>query len=351
MTPPIELEFIVEGYLHAVRIDTFLAKHLRNYTPFRLQRMIRAGLARIDDWPVELSARVHRGEVVRVRLVEPPDKLLAPEPLPLSVLFEDAWLIVLDKPAGVITHPVGPYHSGTLANAVQAYLDEQTPCRGLLRPGFVHRLDRETTGLLVVCKEHFSHRGLSVQFQQNKVSKSYRAILEGELPESNGVLNEPIGRFPQQGSVMAAVGAKARQARAARTEFRVLQRMQGFTLVEAVPRTGRLHQIRVHFAAAGYPVLGDEYYGQGGLLKQPCPNSSHPETAAHIPRITTETAARIWRSGEPPTLFRHALHADRLGFVHPVTGERLQFTAPLPADMQSVVDRLCSAVETSNPAD
>ncbi len=175
---PFTAELIVERYLSGVRVDSFLIRHFRNYTPFRMQRIVRAGQVKIDDTTAETNERVYCGERVTVRLIEPPDKLHAPQPLPLRVVFEDAWIIVVDKPPGQITHPAGDLQTGTLCNALQAHFDRQTAWPGLLRPGIVHRLDRMTSGLIVVTKEHLSHRQLSIQFQRERVSTTARYVFE-----------------------------------------------------------------------------------------------------------------------------------------------------------------------------
>ena len=302
--PLLLLEFTVEKPLSGIRIDSFLSRHLRNYTAFRLQRMIRARLATKNGAVAELETRVFAGDEISLRLVEPPDKLLPPEPRKLEILFEDAWILVLVKPAGLVAHPVGEFHTGTLANAVQFHLDRQTRAKGLLRPGIVHRLDRMTSGVMVLAKEHRSHTALSVQFQKGQVQKAYLALLEGNLDEDRGEITRPIGRSAARSTVLMSAASQARNPKPARTEYEVVERLPGRTLVRAWPKTGRNHQIRVHFAAMGHPVVGDEFYEAGGGITPP--------------------------TGDRNT--RHALHAERLAFRHPITRTPLEFECPLPAD-------------------
>ncbi|NOX55057.1 MAG: RluA family pseudouridine synthase, partial [Planctomycetes bacterium] len=183
MTEPFSCELIVENYLSGKRIDTFLARHFRNYTPYRMQRLVRAGQVRVEGLPAESDQRVFKGQRVWVRLIEPPDKLVQSEPLPIDVLYDDPWLMVVNKRPDQVAHPGGRVHSGTLLSALQHYLDQQTPWRGLLRPGIVHRLDRFTSGLLIATKEHLSHRRLTMHFERRKVSKSYLAITRGVIDE------------------------------------------------------------------------------------------------------------------------------------------------------------------------
>lgn len=316
-TFPMTFEFIVEPYLSGVRIDSFLAKQLRNYTPWRLHRMVAAGLAKIDDLPAEPIDRVFPGQSVSIRLVEPPDKLLDPEEAPISVVYEDPWLIVVDKPAGLVAHPVGEFQDGTLSNVLQSYLDDQTPLRGLLRPGVVHRLDRMTSGLIVTAKEHLAHRLLSIDFQQGKLSKSYVAIVEGDPPFESKLIELAIGQRPGGHSILMSARPDAKNARPARTKVTVVKRMGEYSLVECVLFTGRNHQIRVHLSHFGFPIVGDEFYGPFGSIRKV------PDTR---------------REDDDADEQRHALHAASLGFFHPILREWMQFKSEPPADFWALID-------------
>ena len=314
---PLTVECIVEAYLSGVRIDSFLSKHLRNYTSWRINRMVTAGLAKIDDQPAAPEDRVFRGQRVSLRLVEPPDKLLDPEPILVPVVYEDPWLIVVDKPAGLVAHPVGDFQDGTLSNVLQSHLDRQTALRGLLRPGVVHRLDRMTSGLIVTAKEHLAHRLLSIDFQQGKLSKSYVALIEGRPDFETRTLDFSIGQRPGSNSVLMSARADAKNARPAKTRVTVVERFDRYSMVECVLFTGRNHQIRVHLSHIGHPILGDEYYGAHGTIKQ-------------APRF----------DGDDPTEERHALHAASLGFFHPILREWMQFRTSPPADFRALADSL-----------
>lgn len=332
------IELFVEKYLKGVRLDRFLTKHFRNYSSWRLQRIVRAGGVQIDDEPAETVSRVYPGQRVTVRLVEPPDKLLEPEEHDLEILFEDPWLLVINKPAGMICHPVGDYQSRSLCNAVQRYLNQQTTRAGLLRPGIVHRLDRQTSGVIVVPKDHFSHRMLSIQWQDERTSKCYIALAEGVIRQDERTIDFPIGQAPGDTILMSAK-AGAIDAKPSRTLIRVLERFPQHTLVEAVPFTGRNHQIRVHLAEIGHPVVADEYYEPGGRLKP-----KRPEIPAE------------WQNDEWPNavdaatgLTRHFLHAFRLSLTHPVTQEWMEFRAPLTPDLTAALHRLSR--ESREPAE
>ncbi len=309
--------FLVNREAHGIRIDSFLVRCLRNYTPFRMQRMVRAGAVCVDGEVVPLIRRVFHGEGVTVRLVEPPDKLLDPEPLPLNILHEDEAILVVNKPAGQIAHPVGKRQTGTLCNAVQWHLDRQTPLRGLLRPGIVHRLDRLTSGVIVIAKTFSAHRQLSIQFQRQHVRKAYLAVVEGCVKPESGMVNSPIGHCPGGESILMTTRPDARNPKSACTHFRVLHREIDRTLVRAEPRTGRIHQIRVHLASIGHPVIGDEFYGPHGEIR-----------AARFKK-SKGNASPI--NHEP----RHLLHASELTFTHPTTGIHTTIFAPLPADFLS----------------
>lgn len=302
-------QFQVDADAHGIRIDSFLMRCLRNFTRFRLQRIICAGGVAIDDVSAIASRRVRRGELVSVQLFEPPDKLFDPESININVLFEDDWLIAVDKPAGLIVHPVGKRQTGTLCNALQHRLDQQTKLPGILRPGIVHRLDRLTSGVIVVAKTFRAHKLLSIQFQERRVVKQYVALVEGHLPQDVGTIDLPIGRHPAGESILMTTDPGARDSRHALTEYRVIERRNKTTLVEVTPHTGRIHQIRVHFAALGHPLVGDEFYGPYGEIR-----------VDRLQATQTDRGTRHW------------LHASQLELAHPDDGRLICVEAPLPCE-------------------
>lgn len=274
-------------------------------------------MASVDDFPADADQRVFRNQRVAIHLVEPPDKLLDPIDVALSIVYEDPWLIVVDKPVGMVAHPVGDFQDGTLSNALQHYLDQQTVLKGLLRPGVVHRLDRMTSGLIVTAKDHLAHRLLSIEFQQGKLSKSYVALVDGSPDFEQRLIELPIGQRPGGNSVLMSARPDAKNARPAKTKVTVVERLQRHSLVECVLFTGRNHQIRVHLADLGYPIAGDEYYGPRGTIRK-------------SPRF----------DGDEPTENRHALHATSLGFFHPILRAWMQFRTDPPPDFWAVVKPL-----------
>lgn len=318
---PFTASLIVERELSGVRIDSFLVRHFRNYTSWRMQRIVRAGGATIDWVPASETDRVFRGQLISVRLLEPPDKLLEPAPLPIPVLYADPWIAVVDKPPDMVTHPTGDFQTGTLANVVQHWLDQRTACPGLLRPGLVHRLDRETSGTMVLALHHLAHRRLSAAFEAGRVSKSYLAVVEGVVERDEGLIDLPIGRARTGRRVLMSARADATDRKIARTRYEVVKRLAGHTFVRARPLTGRNHQIRVHFAHIGHPLVGDAFYESRGRYR---PEGSRPAPS-------------------PLPIRRHALHAESLAFAHPITDLWLEFRTDPPDDFRDTLEFLRTA--------
>lgn len=327
-----QLELIVEEYLSGSRVDTILGKHLRNYSPWRIQRMIQHGCARMEGRLLEGTERLYVNQRLKVRLLEPPDKLIAPEAHDLDILYEDPWMLVVNKPAGVICHPVGDYQTGTLCHFVQAHLDRQAISRGLMRPGIVHRLDRQTSGVILVTKDHLSHRLVSIEFQSGRVSKAYVALAAGRVSAENQLVDRAIGQA-RGDTVLMSAKADAIDARPSKTRIRVLEHFESHTYVEAKPLTGRNHQIRVHLAEIGHPIIGDEYYQAHGVLKPKRPDVPHEFRGDEEIPNTVDAATG---------LTRHFLHAYWLGFTHPITEQWMTFHAPLTADLSAALHRLRS---------
>ncbi|MCA8993654.1 MAG: RluA family pseudouridine synthase [Planctomycetaceae bacterium] len=327
MYPP-KLSLTVDALSHGKRIDTFLERQLRNYTSWRLQRIIRSGAATIDHMLASQTDRVFRGQTVGIELLEPPDKLLLPEHIPLPVIYSDHWMAVVDKPAGLVAHPTGTMQHGTVVNAVQHWIDQRTPFPGLIRPGIVHRLDRQTSGLMAIALTHVSHVNLSLSFESSQVAKTYVAIVEGNVKQDSGVIKAAIGRAPTARHVLMSCRADAKAKKPAQTNYRVLQRFSGYTLVSCRPLTGRNHQIRVHMAHLGHPLVGDEFYLTRGEFKP------------FYPTEDDEDSAREVETGLP--IRRHALHAEQLEVAHPVSGLWMTFRSELPSDFAATISALSS---------
>ena len=294
------------------RLDRWLARAMPETSRARLQAVIAAGGVLVDGRSARPSLRLKAGQSVSVRLPAPRPAEPVAEDIPITVVHEDRHLLVVDKPAGLVVHPGAGRASGTLVNALLHRVRDLSGIGGVLRPGIVHRLDRGTSGLLVVAKDDATHLALSRQFSGRTVEKEYLAIVLGVPRAAEGTIDAPIGRDPVHRQRMSV---RAPRGRAARSTYRVLEALDGAALLRVRIATGRTHQIRVHLAALGHPVAGDATYGG-----RRSPASRRPEVRAAL-----------------EALARPALHAARLAFTHPATGERLSFESPLPADLQALV--------------
>ena len=277
------------------RIDKCLNEAMPDFSRSYLQKLIKNGNVLVKDICVKPNYRLNAEDEIQVRIPDDVSLDIQPENIPLDILYEDEDLLVINKPKGMVVHPAAGHYSGTLVNALLYHCDGQlSGINGVLRPGIVHRIDRDTTGSLLVCKNDMAHRALAEQLKEHSINRRYRAIVWGNLKDDEGTVDAPIGRHPVDRKKMAI---NRQNGKNAVTHYTVLQRFSKFTYIECRLETGRTHQIRVHMASIGHPLLGDEVYGPG-------------------------------RS--PYTLEGQCLHAMTLGFVHPRTGEYVECTAPLP---------------------
>ncbi len=286
-----------------------------------MQQAIRAGAVRVDGRVVRPSHRVSPGEVIHVELLKARPSHTLPEPIPLSVVYEDTHVLVVDKPAGMVVHPAYGNYTGTLVNALLYYTATLSAAHDPARPGIVHRLDKDTSGLLVVARDDAAHAHLARQFSRRTIDREYQAIVWGRFKEQRGVIEAQLGRSKSDRKKMAVVA----DGKSAVTEYTVLEQFRYLSLLRLKLRTGRTHQIRVHLAHIHHPVLGDPAYGGRQIVWGP----RTPRQKAEV-----QTLLRM--------LPRQALHARTLGFVHPATGQRLTFESPLPQDMAGVLDMLRS---------
>ena len=297
-----------------VRLDSYLATRIESWSRARLQRLIDSEDVLVNGKPAKPSYKLRENDELEVELTAPAAASFAPEPIPIEIVYEDETLVVVNKPAGLVVHPAAGIHSGTLANAL-AYHFQQLPDSGAgVRPGIVHRLDRDTSGLLVVAKTEAALENISDQFRDRSVFKSYIALVHGRVNTDSNSIDQPLARDPANRTRMAVV----RGGRSALSLYRVRQRFDRFTLLDVELKTGRTHQIRVHLAWLKHPVVGDEIYGAG--------------------RDNTIQNARL--RAQVRNLGRHFLHAEKLAFTHPHRATRVEFSSPLPAELAELLKEL-----------
>ena len=320
-------EFAVEEASAGKRLDAFLCERLPEISRGSVQRTIVAGNVTVDGRNRKASFRLAAGAVVQVGTLDVPRPGPQPEELPLDILHEDDDLIVVNKAAGMIVHPAKGHWSGTLASALAFHFGQLSTHGGAARPGIVHRLDRDTTGAIVVAKHDRSHELLADQFKNRTVEKEYLAIVAGVPDRDADVIDRPIGVHPTYREKMA-IRPNDPASREAVTVYHVAERFARFAILKAQPKTGRTHQIRIHLASAGYPVLCDRVYGGRSVVTR-----GELWPPKRLEELSTEQADEI-------VLARQALHAQRLAFDHPQTGMRMEFTAPLPPDLNHTIKSL-----------
>ena len=304
------------------RLDQFVAGAVENLTRAAAQRLIEAGLVTVDGTPKKPSLKLKGGEQVAVTIPPPVPAQPAAETIPLEILYEDGDLVVVNKPAGMVVHPGAGNASGTLVNALLGHCRDLSGIGGELRPGIVHRIDKDTSGVLVVAKNDPAHRALSHQFKEHTIKRVYLALVFGSPKGEKGKIASVIGRHPVDRKRMSG---KARRGKEAVTHWQAVSRYHGVTLMRLKLETGRTHQIRVHLTEAGHPLVGDAVYGGTGRLA----TIQDPKLRELIKELG-----------------RQALHAKTLGFIHPATGQYLEFDTELPADMARVIEYL----EKASPA-
>ena len=321
----------------SIRLDRFIEAQLPEQaemqvetpSPFSLsrtyiQKLIREGAITVNAKPSKPGYKLRTGDKISLTLPDPrPLQTIEPEPIPLDILYEDSALIVLNKPAGMTVHPAGDVQSGTLVNALLNHCETLPGIGGVQRPGIVHRLDKDTSGVIVAAKTDYAHRHLSAQFEAHTTTRHYYAVVCGVLSNETGTINACIIRSPRDKRKMTVIGTGGRHAV---THYHLLERYNRFSLLKLTLETGRIHQIRVHLSHIGHPVAGDHVYGGG-----------YARALRDAPSLAVQEAL--------VALNRQALHAHTLGFTHPETEEQPTFSAPIPDDMWWLVEELRSVEE------
>lgn len=287
------------------RIDVFIAENIEELSRSGAQRLIEEGLIKLNGSPVKANYKLREKDIIDVEVPEAKTVEILPENIPLDILYEDKDVIIVNKPQGMVVHPAPGHTSGTLVNALMYHCgDELSGINGEKRPGIVHRIDKDTSGVLMIAKNDVAHQSLAEQLAEHSITRKYNAIVFNGFQEDEGTVDQPIGRNPLDRKKMAVTQKHSRRAV---THYRVLERMGNFTFIEAQLETGRTHQIRVHLTFIGHPLLGDTVYGP---------------------------------KKQPFHLEGQALHARVLGFVHPTTGQYMEFEAPLPENYEKLLMRL-----------
>lgn len=314
-----ERELIVSDELSGARLDWFLARQFPAYSRVLLRKVINAAAVQVDGRRAKAALKLRAGQRVTIALPDLAREGPRPENIPLDILHEDDAIAVINKPPGMVVHPGKGHWSGTLTAALQFHFDQLSTAGGPTRPGIVHRLDRDTSGVIVVAKTDLVHLRLAAQFEHRTVEKEYFAVCAGVPDRDRDTIDLPVGLHPHHREKMAVRRDHA-SSRHAQTFYEVAQRFDGFSAIFARPKTGRTHQIRLHLANIGCPVLCDRLYGGRAVI----------------------TRGEITRDASDATelLNRQALHARRLRILHPTTGEPIEFTAPLPSDIEAVLAAL-----------
>ncbi len=303
------LEFVIDDALKGERIDKFLSDTLSDVSRSYIQKQIKDGLVMVNKKVVKSNYKLNVGDVLELEEPKLQEPDITAENIPIDILYEDSDLLIVNKPKGMVVHPSAGHYSGTLVNALMYYCkDDLSGINGVLRPGIVHRIDMDTTGSLIVCKNDFTHNHIAEQLKIHSITRVYHAIVHGVLKDDEGTINAPIGRHPTDRKKMSI---HCKNGKDAITHYKVLQRFKNYTYIECRLETGRTHQIRVHMASISHPLLGDSVYGPSK-----CPFQLQGQT----------------------------LHAKTIGIIHPRTGEYLEVSAPLPEYFENLLKKLENSV-------
>ena len=311
-------EFIVASHDAGLRVDIYLSLKDLGLSRSQIKKSVDEKLVRVNGIYTKVGYRLRHGDIVEIVRREPVACHALPQDIPLAIVYEDEHILVVDKPAGMVVHPAAGHTDGTMVNAILHHCQDLSGIGGILRPGIVHRLDKGTSGLLVVAKSDAAHEGLASQFKRHEVKKTYKALVYGNPKEDEGMINLPLGRHPIDRKKMST---SSRRSKEAITRWRVHERFGMAAMLDVDIATGRTHQIRVHLSTLGHPVVGDSVYGNA-------------KRADNIHNTIVRSKLKAMK--------RQALHSAGIGFVHPVTSQEMVFTSPLPDDMAELADFLRS---------
>jgi 23S rRNA pseudouridine1911/1915/1917 synthase len=320
-------KLLVPDISQKIRIDKYITQFVENASRTKVQKSINLGNVTVNGNYIKSNYIVKPFDEIEIELPVPEKQDVLPEDIPLEITFEDDYLMIINKPAGMVTHPAYKNYNGTLVNAIMYYSmqkkDSLSNLNGFERAGIVHRLDKDTSGLIVVAKDEVTHRKLSDQFFKHTIVREYNALIWGKLQKKTGIIEKKLGRDKRDRKKVAVIPDDEDYGKIAITTYEVLMEYEILSLVKMVLKTGRTHQIRVHLSSIGHPVFGDETYGG----REP-----------HSVKLTSKIKSQIKNLLE--IMPRQALHAKVLGFIHPITKEKLYFESELPDDMKNVIEKL-----------
>lgn len=300
-----EYRFTVEAEQENERLDKYLSSLLAECSRNYIQKLIKEGAVTVNEKPVKASSLLHVEDEVSISVPEPVFAEILPQPIPLNIVYEDDDFIIINKPKNMVVHPAAGHFDNTLVNALMYHCKDQlSGINGVMRPGIVHRIDKDTTGLLVACKNDACHKDIAIQLKEHTIQRTYHAIVCGVIKENTGTIDQPIGRHPKERKKMSI---NHQNGKSAVTHYQVLERFSQYTYIQCQLETGRTHQIRVHMASLGHPLLGDELYGH---------KSNRFQTDGQV------------------------LHAKTLGFIHPSTKQPVMFDSPLPEYFEQILETL-----------
>lgn len=314
-----ELTFDIKKVFEDKRIDRYLASRLPDYSRTFLQKLVKEGAVLVNGRIVKSSYDIQKGDLISVHVPVLEESKIIPEDIPIDIVYEDDYLMLINKPCDMVVHPAGGHPSGTLVNALAFHCQNLSQVNGPLKAGIVHRLDRDTSGIMLTIKSDAVHSHIAMQFEKRYVKKEYIAVLEGELMLDSDEISLPVGRHktdPQKMAVRYDIGREAVSI------YEVVERFHGYTLVKVMPKTGRTHQIRVHMRAIGHPVVADFMY-------------SNQESC-----YLSDLLQKEREPGEVPIIERQALHAHRIEFFHPIQNKKMEFEVDMPEDISALVNAL-----------
>ncbi|MFQ5964773.1 MAG: RluA family pseudouridine synthase [Candidatus Scalinduaceae bacterium] len=325
-----QIQLVVKKKHNSKRIDKYLVSRLQDYSRNTVQKLIKNGVVKVNNITVKNSYEIKLKDVISIQLPVKDNGKIVPENIPLDVIYEDEHLMVLNKPPDMVVHPARGHAIGTLVNALAFHCENLSSINGPLRPGIVHRLDRDTSGVIIVVKNEKVHKHLALQFEKREIRKEYIAVIKGETELDSDKIDLPIGKDKRTRKKMAI---RHDIGKSAVSVFKVKERFRGYTLVKIIPETGRTHQIRVHMKTIGHPIIADSEYNNSDVcyledLLRPFPN---------IEIYKLAKLKELWNNSSNPIIHRHALHAHKVNFFHPILNKRMEFTAELPEDMFNLI--------------